>query len=141
MTKEQFLQDTIDYYSVDPENRRCINGTTCAYSPANANKEGKSEGCAIGRHLSPEVQTKFDKGINCTPLNLTIFAIMNNQEARKLLPEWMQKMDASFLSDVQCLHDINTYWDSNALSNKGKERVNTIIAEHKLSTELFSLSK
>ena len=42
MTKKEFLEDTIAYYSEDV-NRRCIKGTKCLYSPLNADKKGISK--------------------------------------------------------------------------------------------------
>jgi len=52
--QEKILLDTLEYYIVDSDNRRCIsyNGG-CFYNPKGAGKTKKqSEGCAIGRLLS-----------------------------------------------------------------------------------------
>lgn len=133
MTKEQFLQSTIDYYSVDPYNRRCHRDHGCKYSPENAGKEGKSEGCAIGRHLTPEVQKKLDESQGI------ISDIITYKSLKQLLPEWMQEMDPDFLDQVQLLHDTSSSWEPNGLSERGKERVNTIINKFNLSMLLFKL--
>lgn len=135
MTKEQLLQSTIDYYGVDPENRRCFKDGNCKYSPKTAGKQGLSEGCAIGRHLSPKVQKAFD---NFSGNSYSIIDIMAKEEMKKLLPEWMQEMPVGFLSSVQVLHDKSSSWGAKGLSNVGKQRVNRIIEEYKLSMPLLN---
>lgn len=124
MTELELLNDTIAYYSVDPVNRRCYNSINgaCAYSPKTINKVGLSNGCAIGRHLRPEVQKRFDT----TSQLSTIGRIISDDENKKLLPEWMQKMNVDFLTDIQNLHDLDIYWDENGLTESGKFAVKYI---------------
>ena len=141
MTPEEFLKDTIDYYSTDI-NRRCVSskGGSCVYSPKNAGKVGVSEGCAIGRHLTDETKELFDKykgeNIGCPD----ILDIFKSDEMRHHLPIWMQKMDKYFLNRVQSLHDRTSSWDGkNGLSTTGKMRVNSIIENYKLKMERYDI--
>lgn len=101
-TRQEYLQDTINYYWGRPE-RKCVNtddshlNGSCSYTPI-----GESEGCAIGRVVSLELAMEL--------------AMMNGSvEAESVfneLPEWMQKLGQSFLVAVQSLHD-NDYFVKN----------------------------
>lgn len=130
MTQEQFLLDTVEYYSTDT-NRRCVssNNGGCKYSPVNAHKEGISEGCAIGRHLSPELQLKLDNRVGGTSVAYDgIF---------EQLPEWMKELTQDFLRKIQSLHDSDEYWNEKGLSLNGKEKLKEIIIRFSLKEELF----
>lgn len=62
MTPEEFIDSTVEYYSTDPVNRRCVNDDgDCLYSPITADRL-QSDGCAIGRHMTLEQQQKADSG-------------------------------------------------------------------------------
>lgn len=136
MTQEEYLLDTLEYYSVDPINRRCISESIeigCRYSPVTIKKEGLSEGCGIGRKLSPEAALEWDK-LGTT----TIYRIFLRPEMKVLAPEWMQEMDVDFLSDIQRLHDVSYNWCDKGLSNYGKASLVSIIISYELNKELFS---
>lgn len=132
MTKEEFLQSTIEYYGAD-ENRRCSNANmkTCYYSPVNAGKQGVSDGCAIGRHLDAATQVKLDA------LEETrISDILESPVDKKLLPSWLRKLGKEFLVRVQALHDNPVNWERVGLSDGGKYEVNNIINTFKLDMPL-----
>lgn len=128
MTPKQFLEDTIAYYSVNPQERRCKNYRgMCSYSPRTVEKEGKSEGCAIGRHLSPEAQEQWDTYDD----NDSVIGMKNRTELfASTAPEWMQTMNERFLRDVQRMHDVDGYWNENGLSAEGLEKVDLIKKEY-----------
>lgn len=112
------LQDTIQYYSQDPDGRRCSGYGTCCYSPKTIGKEETSEGCAVGRLLSAELREELDiyyngRTVRYTPLFET-------------LPQEIQDLGKDFLSMLQSLHDEDTYWDSEGLSKVGEEEVQRI---------------
>ena len=44
-----------------------------------------------------------------------------------LLPESVRRLGKDFLSKVQILHDGDDYWYFNSLSDKGKQKVNSLI--------------
>lgn len=88
-TREEVLQDTINYYWGRPE-RKCVQFGMCKYIPI-----GESEGCAVGRLVSTEIAEElnedgrsisFDKQFN-------------------LLPEWMKEMGQTFWIALQEMHD------------------------------------
>lgn len=129
MTSTELFIDTVKHYSVDPINRRCIKTLLCRYDPRTLGLEGKSEGCAIGRHMTPEnakiADTSGDLGIS-----------LLYESTPELLPEWMQKMEKEFLVDIQCFHDNDDNWNENGLSIDGKQYVNRIIEKYKLDVRL-----
>jgi len=53
------LEETVSYYSENPSERRCKVGTECKYSPTSLGLKN-SEGCAIGRKLSPQKKLELD---------------------------------------------------------------------------------
>lgn len=121
MTKEEFLKDTLDYYSTDPS-RRCKKDDVCAYSPKTI-QHPNSKGCAIGRHLSASLAKKLDKE------NLQV----NSHLIFYLLPKKLQLLGQGFLQDVQDIHDIDKYWSESSISNLGKQEVLRIINTHNLN--------
>lgn len=129
MTKEEFLLDTLEYYSGHLE-RRCEADGVCKYSPKAVNKQGKTEGCAIGRHLSEEGKLAFDN----LPLNgITHIRQDYPVTFAKYAPLWMQEMDTFYLSAIQALHDSDDNWTDKGLSYYGKREVKTIIENFSLS--------
>lgn len=106
-TREELLQNTIDYYWGLPE-RQCIDSSgTCMYSAI-----GTSDGCAIGRHIDPILSAKLDE------LNHTDTTI-GNPHVFDSLPIWLQKFGKDFLVELQHLHDLDF------LSNCNDEAVYT----------------
>ena len=122
MTPQELLEDTITYYSVNPNKRRCqVNGSGCRYSPKTI-KKPTSEGCAIGRHLDGDVKRKFDVSSYGSISMIARF----NKDVFALAPQWMQDIDIDFLMDIQGLHDYFDYWNEAGLSQEGKEYVEQI---------------
>lgn len=103
-----FLEDTVNFYTT--ANRGVKNGT-CFYSSTET-----SPGCAIGRHLQPDVAKSLDSIGN--------ISLIYEAEKDELLPSWMREMSESFLLAVQRLHDNlklpHSYWNETGLSEDGK---------------------
>lgn len=107
------LQDTIEYYSQDPEGRRCKDENECCYSPNTIDKETTSDGCAIGRLLSPKLREELDiyyEGV-----------AVSNDDLFNELPQAVQELGQEFLRKLQSLHDVDTNWNSEGLSEYGEE--------------------
>lgn len=100
MTKEEFLLDTIKYYSEDTS-RRNVSEKYCKYYPTHPG----TKGCAIGRFLDEETAKLFD-----TYANPGIDNFYRFPQHKSRLPEWMQAMPMTFVSDVQSLHDDSYNW-------------------------------
>jgi hypothetical protein len=112
---KEFLDETVEYYSANPEGRRCTSMIGCHYSPQTARKFG-SEGCAIGRKMTPLNAIKADRLYTGGVKTLL-------REFPDLLPENLRRMPENFLVSVQNLHDSPMYWTSTGLSVFGKELV------------------
>lgn len=99
MTRQEFLQDLLDYYTVDPIKRRCMNEAgKCFYTPIST----FTDGCAIGRHLDKELQHEFDN--DGVPKSVSEFSVFHK------LPQWMKDLGQDFLLECQILHDRNQVW-------------------------------
>jgi hypothetical protein len=86
--------DTVNYYSANTKERRCINEDgSCCYAPVG---DSKSEGCAIGRHLPRALAKKLDAYFVGT---------VYNSELWNMLPRELQSLGQEFLRDIQNLHD------------------------------------
>lgn len=112
------LQDTIQYYTQDPIGRRCKNSEECCYSPKTVDKEATSEGCAVGRLLPTELQEFLDE-------EYTGHTISYNP-LFEILPQEIQDLGQLFLGRLQYLHDSDEYWDSQGLTEEGKEYLRQI---------------
>lgn len=110
----EFLQGTVDYYSVNPLERRCIDNGACMYSPKSVKKEGKSEGCAIGRHLDSRLAWELDEENSNTDCSV------NEEHIFERLPKELQELGKDFLFDVQSFHDIDINWNKHGLSSTGQ---------------------
>lgn len=106
------LQDTIQYYSQDPIGRRCKDLNECCYSPNTIQKEETSEGCAVGRLLSAELQEYLDERYGGVGVS--------NDRLFYTLPQEIQDLGQTFLVRLQMLHDLDEYWDIDGLSEYGE---------------------
>lgn len=131
MTMEQFLLDTILYFSVNPKERRCTkpDSTICSYQP----HTDKTQGCAIGRFIDTDTQKEWDK------CGYGIVTIIRDPYLNEKAPAWMKKFDSDFLYECQKLHDNEKNWDSGGLTDMGKRQVNYIVNRFNLKFPLFNL--
>jgi len=138
MTELELLEDTIKYYSENPE-RRCVVMRSCYYSPITAGKENISEGCAIGRHLDKDFALQIDNEDDdfggCSQIENVLSIMLEKEENKSKFPDWMLKMKPNFLSDIQGLHDGVSHWDKNGLTQEGLEYVKEI--KNKLANNLY----
>ena len=113
------LQDKIiegiNYYLTDPS-RRCQDDVGgCYYSGISA-KNYKSEGCFIGRFLSPEDRLKADEGLRY--LDTTVACLLEAaEELGVTVPKWMIDAPISLLLGLQEWHDSSIYWEDNQEDN------------------------
>jgi hypothetical protein len=136
MTEQQLLEartaftlDTLEYFCTDT-NRRCV-GVVCKYSPLNANKKGVSEGCAIGRHMTPRAQILADM----YPTS-GIGSIIEKDPS--LVPKKLRDLGVDFLQEIQSLHDSHHNWLSKkGLSYQGTLALKEAIQKFKLPESKF----
>ena len=115
MTQKEFLIDTINHYN--SSNRCSHQDGDCCYSPFTAGLEGKSEGCAIGRFMEPEVALEMDNKHDL----MNIRTLLNHEP--DCISDWMKEFDIDFLTAIQNLHDADVYWNKQGLSELGHEEV------------------
>lgn len=93
-TREELLQDAINYYWGNAE-RLCVDGEgKCQYIPSKT-----SEGCAIGRLLPLDITESL---VNTAVTDNRVF---------NALPTWLQDMGVEFLSKLQECHDFKAFRD------------------------------
>ena len=100
----------IGYYPINNENE-----VRCRYLPAHDN----TEGCAIGRHLPPEIALKCDL--------IGAYGEITLDPIFKEFPEYLVSLGYLFLRQVQALHDMSDYWCSTGLTRDGKVRYLEIV--------------
>jgi|TARA_R110000744_G_scaffold22119_1_gene56825 hypothetical protein len=124
-TKQELLNNTIAFYSEDVTRRAYDEeGGQCMYYT----KDGRT--CAIGRELkSPST---FGVKSGETDGSIGSPALMGE------LPKRLRDMGASFLDDIQGLHDSERYWNipESKLSDKGRIRVRDICNVYDLISPL-----
>lgn len=108
-----FLNETLEYYTTDVS-RRCAKDGRCTYDPIRIGHEN-SEGCAIGRHLTPEMKIYFDNNVG------TI-----SPHYLELLPPKLKELGVIFLRSIQMLHDEDRLWDKDGLNSFGVQYLNYI---------------
>lgn len=125
-TKEEklaLLNETVKYYSKDV-NRRCkarINGNIkCSYS-ADTLTIPNSDGCAVGRLLSPKLRLELD--------NKYVEELAGIEDVWDNIPQDIQDYGLRLLGQLQKLHDRDEYWSNNGLSSDGKLYVKQIKEE------------
>jgi hypothetical protein len=117
------LDETITYYSADPDARRCQKGEGCYYDPAQAGKEATSDGCAIGRLLTPELRRSLPNG------GVRDFDIFPK------LPDDIRELGPDFLAALQCLHDNKDNWVPGGLTAYGRDTAEGIRSDFNLNDQ------
>ncbi len=92
----KFLNDTVDFYK---QNHRCLKKGTksCLYV---STKNGKTIGCAIGRHIRSKKLCRVLDELGGVP---SVFA---------RLPKPLKYYGEDFLDNIQNLHDISINWNN-----------------------------
>jgi hypothetical protein len=119
-SKEEYkklLDETVEYYSADPENRR-------AYDRVRGICEYESEYgayCAVGRCMS-------EAGIyNFGDFEGDFEELLEQAESQEaIFREDKLGFSNNFWKALQSLHDKNGYWDSKGLSKEGERAVEAI---------------
>lgn len=111
-----FLNEKLGYFIEDPSKRAYNKETeSCMYwDKSTGNK------CLIGRELLEDKYDESFEGKGITYIDEQEVCIFN------LLPVSIQELGLCFLAVCQRLHDENSYWNENGLSNKGKSKLKDI---------------
>lgn len=110
----KMLNEVVEYFSADPIPRRNANDLNCQYKPF----KSTSKGCAIGMYIEDvEIQKEMDI---IGPIKFIV------KDKPQLLPKWMLELGGDFLSEVQQLHDGQSYWNRHGLTPLGETIVSRI---------------
>lgn len=108
----EILEYTVKYYSEDTKRRAVITEPLrmCMY----LTKDGRK--CAVGRLLDKE------------KINMSIVGSVHLlfRDKPEFITEDMKLVGEEFLSELQDLHDISSYWDENGITDDGNKRVDII---------------
>lgn len=118
LTKQEILEETIKFYSENPNLRGVVDGG-CAYNG------GSGKHCAIGRCL----MVKHKKlGINFRGNGQSVHSLIrinNVSSVDEMLSPKYRGHGLTFWENLQKLHDEVSHWDDNGITEKGK-----VFAEH-----------
>jgi len=118
MTYLDVLEETINFYSLDPLNRRSVdtNYGICYYS-----YEGKN--CAFGRYIN-DVDNFIKKHPNYN--SETPWSIISTFGIEVMKEEVRHLTDEIFWEKIQKLHDSEWYWNETGLTQRGIKYTNEI---------------
>lgn len=123
MTKTEILNETVAFYSADPQKLRSYNGTACVYNGENGTH------CAIGRCLLKELRDRGHELIG----NFTDFVDLYERNGATSLDDILEEKyrghDEDFWAELQSLHDNKTYWDASGITYEGELRTNEILSK------------
>lgn len=118
-TKEEklaLLEETFNYYN-DNVARRCRTAFKCRYSGVSIDNP-YTDGCAIGRLLTPELRLKLDVQYHGVPVN--------SEGVWKLIPDEIKAYGSEFLRHLQLFHDHQHFWDFKGISSQGLQELSLI---------------
>lgn len=116
MTREEFLNEMVAYYSEDVS-RRSVGTNDLGQHICYYKKNNKC--CAIGRYIPDDKYDDIMEG-----KGVTADAVLRK------LPQEIINLGIYFLEECQFLHDGNKYWDTSGLTNFGLEKYNQILQDY-----------
>jgi len=117
MNKIEIINETVKFYSNDPYYLRSVDeDNNCAYN----NTDNRH--CAVGRCLMYKYRSRGKK-LKGNYEDLTTLSNVHKISFDKMLSPKYRGHDICFWIDLQELHDIDSYWNSNGLSIVGEEFV------------------
>lgn len=129
-TKEEqlaLLEETVAYYTEDVM-LRCVLPNGCRYSGDSVERPN-SNGCAIGRLLTPELRLRLDR----IHPNRPVSVVWDH------LPDDVKAFGLDYLRELQSLHDRPENWDDNGLSETGQKQYGVI--KSRINIEVYQDGK
>lgn len=116
-SKVEIIQETVDYYSADPDGRRANENGDCMYLAS----DGRM--CAVGRCMAdPKVAGDYIGDYR----DMLEHVRSQGVQYDILKPEY-QGHSVGFWEDLQMFHDSDVNWDSNGLSELGQWSLKRLI--------------
>lgn len=132
MTLEDFILDFLNYYTNDCT-RRVIGVHNHLHKREHIyRKSPNSQGDPVGRHLSDDLAEEIDTIIGAG------FVDDFPEEVYNRLPSWMQELDLKVITQIQSIHDDDSYWDGNkGLSELGKKVISDLLNKNNIDHSRF----
>jgi hypothetical protein len=129
-TLSQILAENLAYY-VNDTTKRCVDvDDTCYYSGETVGID--SDGCFVGRFLTPKDRLKADK----MDIMGVATLIKRGDKYGIDIPSVIRNNESLFV-EFQALHDLSGYWGKNELSELGKEKLKEVIQRFSLDGKEF----
>ncbi len=111
------INETVDYYSEDPVERRSVDETdsSCKYNGPGGRQ------CAFARCANP-IDEKYEGDD---------VSMIFHFEPNILKDEYKHLENPDFWLDIQTLHDCLVYWNDEGLSEDGRKKVDEFINKYK----------
>lgn len=127
-TKVEIINETIEYYSKDPNNTRGMMYSSCTYLTS----DGKM--CAFGRVMKPEIREEYRNNINQTvqDLNDQYSNLENTKGLDSILMDDYKGHDLKFWKDIQFFHDESNHWSiiDNKITGNGEEFIEYLLKQY-----------
>ncbi len=117
-TKIEIINETVEFYSANPLNRRAISQNDgCQYLTSDGRK------CAIGRLIKDD---KYDKKFEGRCCDNDYYIKLED-----ILMDEYKGHSTEFWSGLQSLHDSSKFWYTDRLSIEGEKRVQELLLKYK----------
>lgn len=119
-TMLEILEETVAFYSEDPDRRGTDDVGTCVYFDYKTKKK-----CAVGRCLDPK-KTDLKRISNFNPSARELEDFCKTENIRYKFKDGYQSHSYQFWDYLQKLHDDIGNWSDTGLTHKGKQLVKDI---------------
>lgn len=129
MTKEQILIEGLKTYLEDPSRRSLVN-EDCAFNGSNGTH------CFVGQFMPDELK---ELGESMAHNDSDVHGLLSYYEDELLNHPVINEENSEFLSYCQSLHDADSFWTEDSISEEGVEYLEKIIDKFELNREqIFS---
>jgi hypothetical protein len=128
-TKKEIILETAEYYGSDPSRRALsTSGARCRYLTSDGRR------CAVGRCMVEGVKIFYYDNATCKDATRSQETAVCSVDQiyfidALLLPEY-RGHDSSFWNSLQDLHDTDSYYDKNGLSESGQHALDYLLKKY-----------
>ncbi len=123
LTKIEIIEETVEFYSKDPEGRRSLDEfRDCKYNGP------KGTHCAVGRCMLSKYKRLGSKFKHNSE---DVYVLLDADNIDHFLSPKYRGHGITFWQDLQELHDKDSFWDKRGLSAYGKTLVKELKEKYK----------
>lgn len=123
LSKIEILNETVEFYSKNPQLRAVGDGGMCCYNGGNGRH------CAVGRCLLKMYQKQGFK-LKGNTTDLSSLLDEHDKSLSSMLQVKYRGHVISFWRDLQSLHDTHAYWSDNGITELGQTEVTRLSAKY-----------